>query len=547
MTFGYVSGMRSATVFTLSLLIAATCSLVACAPTEDDGADEAQQDVTGGTSAIESPVVLLFDASNAVAPKCAGALLGDKVAVTAKACAKTGMILGRAADKDGKGARAKISAVHVPDDPKADIAVVELDRAIGGTHARITHAPLRDGYAVNSIASADGKGFFDPDKGEGSSITGRLTSETEMHSTLFPNQGSQICAGDIGAPVCSSTGTKIAGFNVFGTCGLSGIVVAAEAVGTPAQNGPNAAGEGGRERPGQNAPAPAAGNGCSASAWKVAQLGRHADFLRKFAPDAFKPLVIDKPILRNFPYAPAGLWGYKSAGTVATCKIETTKLDPVAAGAEAKVTAKVSFTDMQTRSAPFGRFGIARKSAPTQMRWLPARATTEVTGSAFETTFEGVVRAAADGDYVVAFRASATGGEGWTQCDIDGIENGFSVDKTLALTVGAGDKPVETPDDKPEETPGGEQPGDAKPQDAPAPSDSATSGDSGSDYSDPAVDESDDSSTDPMGEDEPVGVAKKRKTSSSGCSASPSGTRASTGLPLLGILLGVAAFVRRRR
>ena len=33
----------------------------------------------------------------------------------------------------------------------------------------------------------------------------------------------------------------------------------------------------------------------------------------------------------------------------------------------------------------------------------------------------------ADGEYVVAFRASANGGEVWTQCDTDGIENGFSL------------------------------------------------------------------------------------------------------------------------
>lgn len=539
--------MRSATnAFALSLLVALAGSLAACAPSEEDMVDESEHDVTGGTSAIESPVVYLFEGTqDTLAPKCAGALLGAKVAVTAKSCAKTGLVIGRAADKDGRGARAKITAVHVPDGADADIAVVELDREIGGTHAVITHAPLRDGYAINGIASADGKTFFDPDKGEASSIVGRMTSETEMHSTIFPAKGSQICAGDVGAPVCSSTGTKIAGFNVLGTCGLSGLVIGPEGV-APAQNapnGPNAAGEGGRERPNQEAPAATGGEatGCSAGAWKVAQLGRHAEFLRQFAPDAFKPLVIDKPILRNFPYAPPGLWGYKTAGTVAECKIETAKLEPIAAGAEAKLTAKVSFKNMQNRAAPFGRFGIAPKSAPTKMRWLPARATTEMAGTAFDTTFEGSVAALADGDYVVAFRASATGGEGWTQCDLDGLENGFNVDKTLPLKVGAGETPAEE-----------EKPGEAKPQDTPAPTD-APSGGSGDDYSDPPSadsddsDYSDDSSSDPMGEDEPVGTKKKKKSSSSGCSAAPSGTSAGTGLPMLGLLLGAAAFLRRRR
>ncbi|MBX3221787.1 MAG: hypothetical protein KF795_14820 [Labilithrix sp.] len=528
-------------VLALSLLLAATGSLVACAPEEDDNADEAQQDVTGGSGSIESPVVYLFDGAqlNTVPPKCAGALLGDKVAVTAKSCAKEGMILGRAADRDGKGARAKVVAVHVPAQADADIAIVEIDRAIGGTRAVITHAPLRDGYAINGIATTDGAGFFDPGKGEASSIAGRLTSETEMHSTIFPAQGSEICAGDLGAPVCSSTATKLAGFNIRGTCGLSGLVIAAEAPAAPAAdaaNGPKAAGDNGRERPNQDGPAAAAdtGNGCSAGAWKVAQLGRYADFIREHAPDAFKPIVIDKPILRNFPYAPAGLWGYQSGGTVAACKIETAKLDPIATGGEAKVTAKVAFKDMQARSAPFGRFGIALKSAPTKVRWLPARAATEATGAAFEMSFEGSVSALADGDYIVAFRASANGGEAWTPCDLDGIDNGFDVAKTLELKVGNA-KPAETP-------------GDAKPQDAPPPADSASPGSSSSDadYSDPPADDVNDDASD-YGDDEPAVAKKKKKTSANGCSASPSSTGASSGLPMLGILLGVAAFVRRRR
>jgi MYXO-CTERM domain-containing protein len=540
--------MRSVSLFALSFVVATSASLVACAPAEDDGSAEAQQDVTGGSGAIESPVVYLYDATqlNAAGPKCIGALLGSKVAVTAKACAKAGMILGRAADKDGRGTRAKITAVHVPADAQADIAIVEIDRAVGGTRAMITHAPLRDGYVVSSIASADGKGFFDPDKGEASSISGRLTSETEMHSTIFPKQGSQICAGDIGAPVCSSTGTKIAGFNVFGTCGLSGIVVASETpVAAPAGNDPKAAG-GGADPAGGAADPAANADGCSAGAWKVAQLGRHADFIRQYAPEAFQPLVIDKPILRNFPYAADGLWGYKSGGTVAACSIETTKLDPITASGEAKVTAKVSFKNLQERSAPFGRFGIATKSAPTKMRWLPARATTTAKGAAFDTTFEGIVSALADGEYVVAFRASANGGETWTQCDLDGIDNGFSVDKTLSLDVGTSTKPSEPsePSEPTEET---------TPEDAPPPADSSSPSSTSpdSDYSDPAADSSDDDSDeyngDSSSEDEDFPVAKKKKTSTSSCSASPSTASGSTGLPLLGVLLGVAAFVRRRR
>lgn len=523
--------MRSVTsVFALSLLIAAAGSLVACAPEDGDHADEAQQDVTGGSGAIESAVVYLFDGAqmNLTPPKCAGALLGEKVAVTAKSCAKEGMILGRAADKDGKGARARVVAVHVPAEADADIAIVEIDRAIGGTRAVITHAPLRDGYKVNGIATTDGAGFFDPDKGEASSITGRLTSETELHSTIFPAKGSELCAGDLGAPVCSSTSTKLAGFNIRGTCGLSGLVIASDAPPAPAADAADAA----------NAPAAAdTGNGCSGGAWKVAQLGRYADFIREHAPDAFKPIVIDKPILRNFPYAPAGLWGYQTGGSVSACTIETTKLDPIAPGGEAKVTAKVSFKEMQARSAPFGRFGIALKSAPTKVRWLPARATTEPSGAAFDATFEGSVSALAAGDYIVAFRASANGGEAWTQCDLDGIDNGFDVAKTLELEVG--EKPADAPEDE------------TKPEDASPPADTSSPAPSSSDadYSDPPADDMNDGdyADDYYGDDEPAVAKQKKKTSSNGCSASPTGAGASAGLPMLGVLLGVAAFIRRRR
>ena len=75
-----------------------------------------------------------------------------------------------------------------------------------------------------------------------------MTSETEKHSTIFPAQGSQLCASDLGAPVCSSTATKIAGFNVRGTCGLSGLVIAAE--GAPAAAADAANGQAGGERTG---------------------------------------------------------------------------------------------------------------------------------------------------------------------------------------------------------------------------------------------------------------------------------------------------------
>jgi MYXO-CTERM domain-containing protein len=525
--------MRSVTsLFALSLLIVASGSLVGCAPADDgDETGGSQQNVTGGSHEIESSVVYLFEdaPTKKSLPKCVGALLGKKVAVTAKSCAKQGMFIGRAAEKDGRRTRATITEVHVPEAADADIAVVEIDREIGGTRAVITHAPLRDGYSINSYASADGDGLFGalfaPDKGEAASIDGRLTSETEMHSTIFPKKGARICAGDIGAPVCSSTSKKAGNINFSGTCGLSGIIVGPDtsASGNDAQN-PASGG--------------AAASTCSAGAWKVVQLGRYADFLREFAPEAFKPLTLDLdldfdldldldlPFDDMFALAPPGLWGYKSGGNVATCKIETTKLDPIAVGAETKLTARVSFASMESLAAPAGRFGIAPKSAPTKMRWLPARATSQSKGSSFQTSFEGVVSALTEGDYVVAFRASANGGESWTQCDVDGIENGFSTDKALELKVGAV---------------GSSAPSGAEPQNTPPPAPAADS--SESDYSDLPRDESSDESSD----DEDEGFTRKKKKSSSSCSASPGSTGTSTGLPMLGVLLGAAALVRRRR
>jgi len=505
--------MRSYTAaWILTVLVATASSLLACAPAEDDkavGGDE--QNITQGDSTVESPVVFLFEGASSKTPKCAGALIGPKVAVTAKGCAEKGMLLGRAAVKDGKLVRSQITAVHAPQEADSDIAVVEIEHPLGGVHALITHAPLRDGYTVNGVAADDGERLFDPKTGEAASVGGRLVSETEKHSALIPDKGAEICEGDIGAPVCSSKGAKIGGINVFGTCGLAGIIV-----------GPPEGVAADKPANGENAePSIKTGTKCSASAWKVAQLGRHADFLRRFAPEAFKPLTIDLPVIRHLAYVPPGLWGHKTNGKVAECKIETASLDPVAVGAEAKVTAKVSFEKMQSRSAPYARLGIAPKSAPTAMRWLPASTTSVGDGESFSATFEGTVAAAADGDYIVAVRASATGGEEWTQCDTDGIENGFSADKALALKVGNGDQTA------PQSTP-------------PAASGSE-------DVSDPVDDAADEGSDEPNGEE---AIEEKPKATSKakegGCSASPRGTGIAN-LPLFGLLIAGASLVRRRR
>src|SRR5262245_22292212 len=122
--------MRAASTIFVGLI--AVCSFAACAP-EDEAADDQTQDVTGGSGDIESPVVFLFEASadKTAAPACIGAMVGEKFAVTVKSCAKEGMSVGRAEDNDGKGTRALITKVHTPEQPGADIVVVEIDRSFG--------------------------------------------------------------------------------------------------------------------------------------------------------------------------------------------------------------------------------------------------------------------------------------------------------------------------------------------------------------------------------------------------------------------------------
>lgn len=508
----------------LASLLVATVALVStqgcAAPTEEDGVDDQTSNVTGGSGGVDSPVVYLFEGSvtKASAPKCIGAMLGGKIAVTAKSCAKTGLTVGRATDKSGKGKTAKIKAVHLPDAADAEIAVVELDKDLDGMHALITHMPLRDGYSVNAVASADGKGLLSPDKNEAASIKASVLEESANAASVVPAKGSEICDGDIGAPVCSTSAFKIMGKNIAGTCGLSGIVVGRlEASAPAAESKPGAAaGE-----------QPAQASTCSGKAWKVANLGVHAEFLKKYAPKAFEPLKY----LKLIPYAPEGLYGYQTKGTVKSCSIETKDIAGVKAGTDsAKLTAKVSFTGMDKKATAFGRFGIAPKSDPTKMRWLPAKAVGATKGSAFDAQFEGVVNAAANGDYVVGFRASANGGESWTQCDTDGLENGYQAEKLLSLKVSDTNAPA-TPPTGGETTPQDQAP-TSDYQDAPS-----TGGTEEASYPGGEEEEA-------PAEEEPVA---KKKADEGGCSVSHGTTGTSSALPIAGALLGLAMIARRRR
>lgn len=502
--------MRTRSLAALSFLIAAV-GLGACAPPQEEGDEVEGQEanVTGGSSSVESPVLFLFDSGGTreAAPKCAGAMLDDKIAVTAKACAKEGMLAGRAEDKDGRGTSAKITKVIAPAEADADIAIIELDKSLGGARALITHTPLRDNYSVNAFAATDGKGFFSPDKGEASSIKGAILEESGKHATILPAKGAEICMGDIGAPVCSTGATKIAGFDIRGTCGLSGLVVGkatTAAASTAAQ--PATQGE---------------AKDCSSEGWKVVELGRYADFLKQHAPKAFEPLVIDKPIIRRFPYVPDGLWGYKTGGTVAKCTIETTQLAAIKANDMSKLSAKVSFDSLEKHASPVGRVGIAPKDKPTEIRWFAAKPLQTAKGTAFESSYEGLVTAAADGDYLVSFRASANGGETWSDCGAP-----------LALRIGLEATPPETPEATP---PAGE----ATPQSEPPAS-------STSDYSDPPADTSS-SEEDLLGEEDDA-PKKKKASDSGGCAVSQTSTGAagSSALHLAGVMLGVGMILRRR-
>jgi hypothetical protein len=461
MTSAHKVAMRTHSFAALSFLIAAV-GLTACAPaTEGDDAEGQESNVTGGSSSVESPVLFLFEAGGTreAAPKCAGAMLDDKIAVTVKACAKEGMLAGRAEDKDGRGTRAQITKVISPPDADAEIAIIELDKSLGGARALITHMPLRDNYSVNAFAATDGKGFFSPDKGEASSIKGAILEEAGKYGTLLPAKGAEICNGDIGAPVCSTGATKIAGFEIRGTCGLSGLVVGKAAAAAAAAEAPAQ----GTQLPATQAEA----KECSSDGWKVVQLGRYADFLKEHAPKAFQPLVIDKLVVRRFPYTPDGLWGYKTGGNVAKCTVETAQLSAIKAKDISRLSAKVAFDSLEKNAAPVGRVGIASKDKPTEIRWFAAKPLNAMKGTAFETSFEGAVTAATDGDYLVSFRTSANGGETWTDCD-----------KSLALKIGLETAPPETPPSTPPS-------GEATPQSDPP-----------ADYSDPSPDPYSSSSSD---------------------------------------------------
>lgn len=525
-----------------------SASATGCSSPAEEEADAQGADLTNlATRTTEDPAVALFDRDDQNGlqpPACGGALISAKFAVTAKSCAKLGMLVGRLADRSGHGTRARVVKVELPPEPDAEIAVVELDTQLSderGARALITHAPLREGYTVSSIATPTqpGQQMGQMGVGRAGSIKARLVSEGASQSLLQPEGQSEICSTDIGAPVCSTNTVTAQGKALRNACGLAGLVIA-QPDAEPAPPVPQ----------GQTAPPapPVLGpTGCSPKAWKVATLGKHELFLRRFAPEAFLPIPAEEvddfgdflgSLLgaNDEGFLPEGLWGFETDGRIRSCRIETTTLGQGEANKETpKLIARVEFSNMQRRAVPAGRWGIAPKANPTAMRWLPARATNAPKMESFTTTFEGTVNASLNGEYVVGFRASANGGEEWTLCDIDGAQNGFTPEQLVKFRVGApdADKPVDPT--KPDAT--------EEPTTAP----SSTDNDDifTNDPSSPESDETTTNGDDPTsGTDLPV--KKKKKAAQGGCSAAPASGGAGH-LPLLGVLLGLAAFVRRRR
>jgi MYXO-CTERM domain-containing protein len=200
------------------------------------------------------------------------------------------------------------------------------------------------------------------------------------------------------------------------------------------------------------------------------------------------------------------------------------------------LSATVSFANMQQNASGVGRFGIAPAAAPTQMTWFAATSSALQKSKSFNTTFSGTIAGATDGDYVVAFRASANGGETWTECDIDGMANGFDPAKALPLKVGVGG-PV-----------GGTAPAatTALPDGGAAVAPAATT--PSTDVSDPNA-SSDPGPSDTSDDSDAGTTAPAKKKKKAGCATSPvgSGTGDAPAYAGFGAVLGLAALLRGRR
>ena len=104
----------------------------------------------------------------------------------------------------------------------------------------------------------------------------------------------------------------------------------------------------------------------------------------KFAPQAFQPLVIDKLIVRNFPYVPEGLWGYETKGDVKACALDAVALELLSRDVQGLLLG-IGFA-IVGMPAPvvFGVLAAVLSVVPfggTALVWVPALATLLVQGS----------------------------------------------------------------------------------------------------------------------------------------------------------------------
>jgi hypothetical protein len=537
----------------LSLLLS-SAAVVACS-TAADVADAQSANATGGDAQDQASFLHVF-APTDEQPICAGAIIAEKAIVVPRSCVRDGLEVGLASrgDKPFAFNKAKVTKVHVPENGPADIAVLEIEKKLASSANLVTRYPLTDGYTVFARQSVD-DGFLGNGVGTTTQISASFLYMTDTQATMQTKSGTSLCERDLGAIVCSSTvSTGLLGGGPRDRCGLAGIVVA----------------------PPDGAALDA--NGCTNGTWKVAPLGIYREFLSQFAPKLFAP-IIDASLFGSSTYAPENLWGFDSAGTVKSCSLETTALDAVKKNEKQLVRAKASFTGMAKHADAVAHFGLARKKAPNLITWIPSTRGTLVKTTAFDDSFTADMGAAFDGEYIVSVRISANGGESWTRCDDPAKPLALNVGENAAPAVDGGAPPVDVNDKTDAGAPIVNPPPSA---DAGAPpvnptNDAGTAGPQGDDDDNggdtkeapptPAGDDDDDddkskpespasptkptkptkpggsnNATTPAGSD-PV-VPATTTTESSGCSTTPAGPRGM--FPAVGLLLGLAALVRRR-
>ena len=515
---------------------------VACSTSASDDAGTDTANATGGTSGKDASFVYVFSPASEN-PVCTGALIADKAVVIARSCLAEDLqvSLGKRGDDPLFFNKAKVIKSHVPDRLPADIAVLELDSKIASPNNMVTRYPLRAGYTVYARQSASegflGLGGASP--GTTTRLLGALVNTTDTQASLLPGTGSKLCTQDLGAMVCSSTEkTDLFDLTPRDKCGLAGIVVAAPEGGLLDKNG------------------------CSNEAWKVAPLGLYEEFLSQFAPNLFKPYTSGGLLgtgLGAKTFVPDGLWGYDSAGDVASCSIETATLENAKKFEMRSVRAKASFKGMAKHAEAVGQIGIASKDAPNTIWWTPATRGSLTATEAFDDTFTQEIGANADGEYIVTYRVSANGGESWTRCDdtkrplalvVNGETTAPKVVTPPTTTTTTTTPPPADAGAPPAADAGTTAPPTAKPPvvSPEPPAEPKAKKPATDDPSDDGEGEGEDDGlnqpSNPSNSDKVVSASSPR-TSDSGCSTAPGS--AGGNLPMIGLLFGLAALIRRRK